>query len=602
MAILIIGLVLLAIPFILVDLFSDKRKGFVYILFFSFLFQILLALLAQFLGIFYYNIVVMCALSADALLLLIYFIIKAKTKKKFSFNIKNIDWAVIAVIIISIFTLYQVHYNYTGKMTLSEDQATAYHEVKNMVYPYPYFSDEWYAVSLVEGAINNHSLPVKNILDNSFFPNLELFFHSFVAQMMLLLGLDPLLQYTVLSILLNTLIIALAYLFLRINNIPKLTAGICSLSMLYITCGANFPGLWHLIPFNTGIIFFLISLCFMELGDVKASVGSIILASLFYPPLIPFYFIGLAVFLFDRMKNKKNLHKIIYRIILLSFFALAVFYVFWRYSPYSGTINYLLSRIFFTAFTTPFMTQLYFYNIIPIPAILLAILGLYYIYKNRKWILAAEFILGAVFWLFYSFTIRRFFAEYERIAVLTSIIVVIIAGFGLKQIEEYIKIKFQDKRSKVVKFAEIIVLLVFLLLAPFYTRGENWKKIIYINPANKAIAVPRAPANNYLTKEDLRIFKGIKNKKFLSVPWKGTTIGVATGNYPALTKEGTISIGLSRTLNNFLKGDCQAKERIASRRKFDYIYLYQFTCPGFDKIDESNEGFILYKVNLKDGY
>jgi hypothetical protein len=618
----ILGLILLAVPFLLIDLFSDKKRGFIYVLFFLLLFQTVLAILIQALGIFYYRVAIGCTLFADIILLFAYFKIKTAHRdprdvpsvqekpitanssaangvraSKKSFSFKNIDWVIIVVAAISLLSLYQVHYNYTGKINLATDQTVSYHQVKNMVYPYPYFSDEWYAVSLVEGAINSHSLPVKNILTNSFFPNFELFFHSFIAQIMLILGLNPLLQYTILSIFLNTLIVLLIYLFLRLNNISKLAAGICSLLALYITCGANLPGLWHLVPFSLGIIFFLLSICFMELKDTKTVFLSVISASLFYPPLIPFYSAGLLVFLFCRVKiSKKHLLKIISVSFWVLFFGVPIFYIVLMLSPLARTANYAFSRIFFVSFMAPYMSQLDFYNIIPIPAILLAIFGLYYAFKNKKWILLSEFILGVVFWFFYSFTISRFFAESERIAILASIIVVIIAGFGLKQIEDYIKFKFENRGTAILKTAEIVALFVFLILVPFYTKADNWEKIVSIDPANGAVGYPKSPANNYLTPDDLRIFKDIKNKNFLSLAWKGTTIGVATGNYPVLTKQGTISIGSDDILNNFWQAKCSGKEDMAKKLNLDYIYIYKFDCPQFSKIGESSEGLVLYKV------
>ena len=472
MVTLIAGLILLAIPFMLLGLFSDKKKGFVYVLFFLLVFQSILGLLTQVLGMFYYWLIISVMLVAD-IAVLFYLL---KLRKKFLFNLRNIDWVVIFVVIISAVCLFQVHYNYTGKINLATDQVVSYHEVKNMVYPYPYFSDEWYAVSLVQGAIDNHSLPVKNILSNSFFPNLELFFHSFVAQIVLLLGLNPLFSYTALSIFFNALIILLIYLFLRINKIPKLTAGVCSLLALYITSGANLPGLWQFIPLNSGIIFFILSLCFIELKDIKIACLSSIVASLFYPPLFLFYFIAYVTFFVCNIKIfKERLLKTIGYGALALFFILPTFYILLMISPFAQRISYLLSRVFFTAFTAPLVPCVNFYDIIPLPAILLAIFGIYYICKNKKWEILSVFILGLIYWFTYSFTNYRFFSEFERILILTSTIIVIISGFGLKQLEYYVEAKFNKDWYKVVKIAEVVTLAVFLFLVPFYTQGENWK-------------------------------------------------------------------------------------------------------------------------------
>lgn len=601
---LIAGIILLTIPFVLVFLFSDKKIGFVYVLFFLLLFQTLLAVLTQSLGAFYYWVATGGTLLADAVVLLVYFKIRKRSGGSLNFSLNSVDWVLVAVAVISILCLYQVHYNYTGKINLSTDQSVSYHEVKNMVYQYPYFSDEWYAVSLSQGAIDNHSLPVRNTLNGSFFMNLELFFHSLIAQMALILGLDLLSQYTILSIFFNALIIILVCLFLRANRVSGLAAGVCSLSALYITCGANLPGLWHLIPLNLGLLFFLTSIYFMETKNTKVAFLSTILASLFYPPFVPFYWVGLGVFLLpacsvgrrDIRKPQKLLYKIIFGLFLLSSLSALTAYILATFFQLASKINYFLSRIFFVSFSAPYMPQFNFYNIVPIPAVLLAVFGLYYAYKNKKWFLSSVFILGAVFWASYSFTTSRFFVEYERIVVLTSIVIVIISGLGLKQLEDYISIKLRINATKILKIMEAAVLLIFLISAPLYTTGENWKKTIYIEPSSGVVSYPKSPANNYITVDDLKIFKGIENKKFLSVPWKGTTIGIATKNIPVLTKQGTISIGQSSMVDDFLEADCQGKKDMAKKLDLDYIYIYKFDCSGFKELAESSEGFYLYEV------
>lgn len=594
MAVLIMGLFLLFVPFLFIDFFSDKKRGFVYIFFFWALFHTFLAVFTQFFGIFYYGVILGVNLLAAVILLILYF--KTKIGKKLLFKIPKIDWAILIVIVIAFLSLYQVHYNYTGKVNLIANQANSYHEVKNMKYVYPYFSDEWYAVSLIEGSIDYHSLPFKNTFDNSFFPNLEMFFHSFLAEIILILGLNPLIHYNLVSLFINILIIVLAYVFLRINKVSKLASVISSLAILYIASSANLPGLWHLIPLNLGIMAALLGFCFISLDDLKMTFLSFLLVLLFYPPLALFFGLGLLVFIFERSpKMKAKMFKIIGYFTAGLLLAVPVVYILLMLSPLANHTNYILSKLFYTSFTGFFMPQYNFYYIIPIPIILLAVFGQLFIYKNKKWIFA-QFILGVLLWIFYSFSIYRIVINYERAVIFMAIIVTLIAGFGLDELAKYISSKFRKIKFPIFKYLEIGAVILFLILIPSYTRRETWRKLILINSADGMIAYPAAPANNYLVEDDLKIFKNLKDKRFLSLPWKGTVIGVATGAKPVLTKEGTISIGSGAILYDFLNADCPGKEAIAEKLDLDYIYIYQFDCPNFQKTAESDENLILYKI------
>jgi hypothetical protein len=586
------GTILFLLPFLLLGLFVDKRRGFVYIIFSILFFHVALAFFTQLFGIFYYQVIFWATLLADVLALAILF----KFRNKFSFKFSNIDWVAVLVVFVAVLTLYQVHYNYTGKASLVMDKPALYHEVKNMQYPYPYFSDEWYAVSLIEGAIKFHSLPFHNLLDNGFFSNLEMFSHSFLAELTLLLDFDPLTQYTVLSIIINTLIVILVYLFLRLADIPKKISAIFALFVLYITCGANLPGIQHLIPVTLGILFSLIGFCFIQMRKTKMVLLSFFTVSLFYPLLSPFYILSVLIYLFSTVKKlKENKFKIIGYSALAIFLAVPLVLILLLISPAAWLVNLVFSKLYYFSFTGFFIPQYNIFYIVPWCVLVLALAGFQVAFKKTPW-LFWPLIIGILYWISYFFTTYRFIIEFERAIYFTSIIICITAAFGFQKLKDYFISNFNKKANIILKLVESAAIIAFVLFIPFYTSGENWKELVSINQQTKDMVYPRGLANNYLTPDDLNIFKDIKGKKFLSIPWKGTVIGVATENYPAATKGGTITLGPLDLTDNFIQGDCAKKTDMVKNLKLDYVYLLPFDCPGFEKIDQSSEGFVLYKV------
>lgn len=579
----VLGIILLAAPFAAMGFYDNKKKGFLDILLFLLASQTLIALASQALRVFYYPVIFIATILADIGFLGFMFF---KKKGLFSFSGFITDWVLLFVIMVSAATLWQVHYNYTGMLSSVNDINPQYHQVKNFKYVYPYFSDEWYAVSLSGGAIKNHSLPTVNVLSGNFFLNFELFFHSFVAEIMLLLGWDVLTKYVVLALAINVLLVVLAYFFLRLSKVGPMPSGIASLFMLYISCGSNLPGLWHMIPLTLGIIFFLLRLCFIEAGNFKGSIIASIFSFLYYPPLFILLFPGFLALLYKRVADKKKFWKIFSYCLLGAFFAIPLALIAVMVSPLAGIVSKILSRIFFITFAAPNVYQFYFYYVIPVPAIILFFFGLRKLYK-ANFPLLVEMIIGFALWIAYHFSLNRFFIEYERDVVVMSILVCIVSGFGIDAI---------IKRHKFFRYAQVAALLAFIAMIPFYTSGASWDRILLMSKYKEA-GFPRSPANSYLAQDDLEIFKGIEGKRFLSVPWKGTTIGVATGNFPIVTKAGTISMGNLLLPDIFMASGCEIKTKIAKENKLDYVYMKDFGCPGFKKASrQSSEGFYLHEI------
>ncbi len=589
-----VGLILLSAPFLLLIFSKNKRADFVVILFFETLLQSALGIFTQAFGIFYYQVILWANLLA--FLFFIFFVLKQIPR--INVNFKRIDWALVLVFIISLATLFQVHFNYTGRYNMVNDELFQYHNANNMSYVYPYFSDEWYAVALAKESINSHSLPLKNPFDNSFFFNVEMFFHSFIAEIMLFLGLSPLNSYTTLSIFINTLIIVLAYIFLRESNLSKTTSAVFALCLLYITSASNLPGIWNLIPFTMGIFFSLIGMIFMLKDKLKMALLSLLLVALFYPPLVIFYGLAVAFYLFIKFKLKDKLVFFV-KPLMIIISVMLVLFVLVMISPLSGFLNYIFSKIFYKSFTGSFTPQFNPFYIVPWLAIFLLPFGLFYIFKNKKWVFY-QFMLGIILWIFYAFSNFRIVIGYERTVIYVSFLAVLISAFSVGRIKDYIQKKFSYDASKIIKFTEIAVIILFLITTPFYTQNDRWQKLILTNYKIQADSIPKSPANNYLTNDDLTIFQNIKSAKFLSAPWKGTVVAISTGNYPVITKGGTITMGYENPIfyQQFLDSDCQVKVNIAKEKNIDYVYSTPFTCQGFNKLNESKEGFTLYEFNI----
>lgn len=587
-----LGLILLTFPFALLNFFQDKKRGFIFILFFTIVFHTILAFVTQIFHIFYYNVVVATLALADVIIVL--WMIKYK-ERRVPINLKSVDLVLVGVALISIVTLYQVHYNYSGEINLATDQTVSYHSKENMKYVYPYFSDEWYAVLLTDKTINTHSFPTKNF-DNSFFLNMELFFHSLVAEIVLILGIDPLTQYSALSIAANLLIVILVYLFLRTNKLSTISSSLASLSVLYITSGANLPGIWSLIPLNSGIILSLIGFCFLAMDSLLFGALALLMLSLFYTPLLTFFGAAVVTFLFYKLlKNNEKLLRRAITILIVIILLAPIIYIIWAISPGAWFLFYITGRSFFISFSGNNTPQLSFLYIIPWQIIIFAILGAPFAYKNKKW-LFYSFLYSAIFWFFYSLTFYRFMVEFERVVIYTSILLALISGFGVEKLVEYIQSKYKKDITKLLVCVQVAILIIFVILIPSYTQRDNWKNLVLKSNTDSTIFYPKSPANNYLVPDDLRIFKDIKNRKFLSLPWKGTVVGVATGNYPAITKEGTISNGSESDAIRFASSSCKEKTEIAKKYAVEYVYMYNFECAGFKKIDESSEGFVLFQV------
>jgi len=596
---LLLALLLVLAPFLGLRLFKVRAEGLVVVLFLSILLHLGVGIATQLTHTFNYGVVF--SLHIVILLILAW---RAGFKKLFvlpklqTSSLLTQNWWILGVLGVASLYLGMTHFNYSG--TISLLVPPSYQEVSQFSYPYPYYSDEWFSIALSQDAIKNSRLPIFNPLlrKEPRFTNLQLPFHSLIAELQLLLGVPPISSYIYLSFAVNLLVINLCYLLLRQLGASKLAAGLGALSVLFITNGANLPGLWNLIALNMGILLFLICLFGMSCGRKNLVVASLGTTLLFYPPLLVFAVPAVAVWILNsKQLSQPDRKRVLWRCAVVAIVAAAlVVGIFFATPVKDETIfSYIVqTKLFYASFTGDFMPQYAIWNVMYWPILLIAGYGIYPLLSKYRW-LAVAIGFGGVFWLIYSVVPYRFIIEYTRVVVVTAILTSVVFGLGVQQILELLRDsspKWVERKKGIVMGGLLLVIGFFSLV---YTARNPWKKLLAVNYSTGIEVQAAAPVNGFLTVDDLVLFQDIKGAKFLSLPWKGTVIGVATQNYPVLVKEGTLSIE-QINLSAFFSGSCAERTQMVKQIAVEYLYLPPISCDEFEKVGESSEGLVLYKV------
>ncbi|MFA5184814.1 MAG: hypothetical protein WC456_04835 [Patescibacteria group bacterium] len=585
------GTLLFLAPFLLIFCFSDRFRGFLYVLSADIAFHLLLALATQAWHIFSYPII----LSAHILAAGAVVIILIKKAKKISWRIK-INWFALLAFSLIIFELGSVHYFYSGRVSTS----TGYQTVTRARHIYPYFSDEWAGVAFVNDSIANRSLPIVNPLidsaDHKSFPNIFLAFFSILAEVFLLLSLPPLIGYPTLAIAAGVLICLLVYILLRKAKISPAAATVSILCLPYITNGQNLAGLWYLLPFIGGLIPFLVSLASISGRDRFLAAASGVLALLIYPPLVIFI---LPVFLFNlwtdqELKTIAKWQFVLYGLVALLGSGLAVIAP--QRSNFGPLSDLLRSYLLYPSLDGG-VPSFAIWNIIPWVILPFALIGVFELGRKKIFPILIPVLIGLSFWLIYSRGTQFLVIGYDRVVVITSIFLIASAAAAWDQMAVILIRRFPGlARPEIGWQLKFFILALCLLFSWSYTQRSAWEKLTLTvgSPEEKMIVRPLAPATVFFTAADQRLFSSLPRTRFLSNDWKGLVIGAATGLYPLNTKD---SIVTNKILDypSFGGFSCAEKKISAQEHRLRYVYSPSFDCPGFIKLGSSDENLYLYE-------
>ena len=589
---LVFGVILILSPFILVFTFNDRLKGILVASTVSIAFIILVSILTQSVHIFGY----LSVCSSYIILAVVAFVIFFKNKK--TVKIRFPILFIVALAVVS-FELISIHYHYTGYVETVKYEPL----VVNDSYPYPLFSDEWTEASITNYSIKTHVLPTTNpLMVNELIPNLLIPFDSMLAGFFVLLGLSPISDFAILAIIFGILVSASVYVATRCWGIGKFSSAIVFLLIPYITNGANLPGIWFLLPYIASAVpFFIMLACLGKREYVLASIASF-LSLILYPPFIVFIAPAFLIAVFleyrnHRLEKSKALTYFAWPFAVASMCGL-VFLLFGH--DRSVTFSYIEHALFHRGLDLG-IPSYGIWNVIPIITFPFIFIGCIDISSRRLFPCVALIVTGLSYWVLYAFYPDVIIIEYPRIVVITSLILLFVAGFGIDWLLSYFKqyMSFTYSSGAVLfveRVATILIGLIFIVASFWYPIGQEWKTFnIFENKGRGTIMIePSQPLNRYLAPDDLAIWQGISGRNFTAPPWKGLVIGAATGNFPLETKPSTITVDIM-PYESFISADCPSKDVLARRYLISYAYSSPFDCPNFSDLKESSEGLHLYK-------
>ena len=571
-----LGIIIFIIPFIFTRYFKDKISGILFILSSSLFTHLIVALVTQFLGVFEYKTIITIYTVIDIILLLIYYKrpLEKHTKNKVNGSLLKKIPISIAFIIVFL-NLWSVHFNYSGVV----NSINGNYEVKNSPYIYPYFSDEWAAISFVNYSIETKKLPNINPLNREGEWNNPLVpYFSFLADIFLFFDLNPLYYYTTLSLVVSLSICVLFVVLLSTLEIDRRVSILVLLLIPYITNGGNLPGIWFLIPMIFSLVFYLISLIAITKKDYKLlSISSLICLCL-YPPFVAFIIPTLLPILLNKKERKWNILIPVFLTFIIT--GLVVF----------KNLDSIIETLRIYLFRTNLVGGILLFpiwRVIPYFVLPLATFGILIAFKRKLYFIISPLIVGLTYWCWYYNTQLVFIIDSPRVVVITSFIILIFFALSLNYLSSLVK------KDAILTILTTIVIIYATYISPNYTNNESWREL-KINYGGK-LSNPAPTASRFLTEEDLNIFKNINKKTFVSPPWKGLTISSATGNYPLASKPSTIGV-FKLNYNVFVvDSNCEQKIELAKKYNIDYVYSSEFNCSKFHKEASSSENLILYK-------
>lgn len=592
-------------PFLLIGLFKDTLKGFLTILVTLVTVHVLVGLTTQAVGVFTYSVVM--SFHVGMALVSIYTVYRYRhvwvlrireileyIRMKYTSPARYSSIFVLMVCLLLFLFIYFLRFNYSGPV----DTVFGVKKVTHSSYTYPMYSDEWIGSSLVSYSIKEKSLPLVNPLNsNDPFINFLMATHSFFAEIILVLSLNPLTQYVHLADIHILFACIALYLIQRKFGVGMVLSSITSFSVVLITNSGNLPGIWYILPFIISSTCLLYGMLGYLIQSRYVLFVSTILSIVLYPPIVVFA----LPFIVGATYGKKIIFDTGYmtalRIGLIALLGIGVVLLF---SLAHFSMVEILKRAFSFVVRNSLDSGKVTYlpwNVLPVILIPGALIGLYVAFKNKYYPLLLPVCTGIFFWCMYAYMHKVVIIEPSRIVVITSILLLVVSGIGMQYLwkTKLVQRFVYDDVSMYISY-RVLLFIVLLFCIWMNIQFHPWYKshMIVLIGKDRRELIPSPPVTRYITQSDIDMFQEFKEKRFISLPWKGLVLGVATHNIPLESKSSTLTNRLLR-YEQFIKASCEDKSKLVRKYHVDFVYSTKIDCPEQFKLEKiSDEGLVLY--------
>lgn len=399
------------------------------------------------------------------------------------------------VLLFGFFIVYKVHLSYSGDV-INPYSGTPYVDVKNYYYPYPLHADEFTHLASAEYIMNEGSIPhINPYVQSEKNTDIEAGFHSFIASIFTITGLNPVMFYQLLPAIF--IVITMLSLFLLVFVLTD-NYWIALLSALFISIvksNINLTGLWFMIPLTFSLFLIFMSLAaYFSKGKIRYLSILFFLAAVFSYPLAAIIIAASVIINECIILVKEKHHPLLkkkylpyYLISIVLILAIIVFI-------FKGDLS-RFPLIFKYGWTVNFEQTYMPWQMIGWPLFIATMIGIVFsIIKkiNRIFLILLLFLLIPM--LMYSFLGFTIAVPYQRAFMLFTFMLAPLAAIAVCYVSEYsaraiIKIFRADgKKSFIVANVILAIITLSLISASMFNYykidDKRFRLVHYLNDDN----------------------------------------------------------------------------------------------------------------------